>query len=534
MKVVWAISIIVVLAVFSYNQNAFAAGGVINGGSSCAQLGFQWIAPFHCIVNGELTINEGENLTVDNVILQIQPSATINNKGTLNINSTLDIRTTFNNSGTVNISGKIISSYGTIENSGTIVNDGTIWNSNGIINNSGTITNGGIITNNGIIENDCDGVITGNLVIDNPPITFCDSDKDDIVDSQDNCPNNYNPNQKDSDNDGIGDECDSTPFPQPPDFDKDGIVDSQDNCPNNYNPNQKDSDNDGIGDECDSTPFSQPPDFDKDGIVDSQDNCPNNYNPNQKDSDGDKIGDECDSTPLPEPGPIPQGVPVPETFDFSISSSTAGTVITAGKEAKAIITVTLESGSSEQVSLSCSGDVSCKVEPNRIMPTDSSILTIYTKDTTKPEQHAITVTAQGGGVKHSTGFTLDVQASTKMKPMSYIKPIAPSEINLPVTFSGEDSNDPDGTIVKYKWDFGDGQTGDGRDVSHIYTSEGTYTVVLTIVDNDGLQSVTERTITMKPLLGLSFESIVFIMLGIIGAVGTIIGLLSRKKKKIEN
>jgi len=74
------------------------------------------------------------------------------------------------------------------------------------------------------------------------------------------------------------------------DSDGDGIPDSEDNCPNTYNPNQADSDGDGVGDACDTGT-----DSDGDGIPDSEDNCPNTYNPNQADSDGDGIGDACDS-----------------------------------------------------------------------------------------------------------------------------------------------------------------------------------------------------------------------------------------------
>jgi hypothetical protein len=39
--------------------------------------------------------------------------------------------------------------------------------------------------------------------------------------------------------------------PPPPDKDKDGVPDFRDNCPNDYNPDQKDSDSNGKGDVCD-------------------------------------------------------------------------------------------------------------------------------------------------------------------------------------------------------------------------------------------------------------------------------------------
>ena len=79
--------------------------------------------------------------------------------------------------------------------------------------------------------------------------------------------------------------------PPPTDTDNDGVPDSQDNCPNHYNPDQKDADNDRIGDVCD--PII---DTDNDGVPDSQDNCPDHYNPDQKDADNDRIGDVCDPT----------------------------------------------------------------------------------------------------------------------------------------------------------------------------------------------------------------------------------------------
>jgi len=66
-------------------------------------------------------------------------------------------------------------------------------------------------------------------------------------------------------------------------------------------------------------------------------------------------------------------------------------------------------------------------------------------------------------------------------------------LNLPsVVFTGEDvdfdasnSYDPDGTIVSYLWDFGDGNTSSGVTGIHSYLEDGEYMVTLRVVDNEG-------------------------------------------------
>lgn len=117
---------------------------------------------------------------------------------------------------------------------------------------------------------------------------LADTDGDGVPNNTDNCVLVANPDQLDTDNDGIGDACDdSTDL----DTDGDGIPDSTDNCIDVANPDQADTDNDGIGDVCDDTTN---PDTDGDGIPDNLDNCIDIANPDQADDDNDGIGNVCD------------------------------------------------------------------------------------------------------------------------------------------------------------------------------------------------------------------------------------------------
>ncbi|MDA3905174.1 MAG: PKD domain-containing protein [Bacteroidales bacterium] len=55
--------------------------------------------------------------------------------------------------------------------------------------------------------------------------------------------------------------------------------------------------------------------------------------------------------------------------------------------------------------------------------------------------------------------------------------------NEKINFTGELSYDPDGWIKTYDWDFGDGNSGSGKNTSHVYNKHGLYNIRLTVTDN---------------------------------------------------
>jgi parallel beta-helix repeat protein len=82
--------------------------------------------------------------------------------------------------------------------------------------------------------------------------------------------------------------------------------------------------------------------------------------------------------------------------------------------------------------------------------------------------------------------------TTKATPPDNIPPIADpggpyeSSTDTPVEFDASASNDTDGSIDFYRWNFDDGSSEIlAKQPNHLYTSPGTYTVTLTVIDDDG-------------------------------------------------
>jgi subtilisin family serine protease/chitodextrinase len=67
---------------------------------------------------------------------------------------------------------------------------------------------------------------------------------------------------------------------------------------------------------------------------------------------------------------------------------------------------------------------------------------------------------------------------------------------LNCSFNGSGSSDGDGSIVNYAWNFGDGGSAAGSTASHTYAAAGTYTVGLTVTDDDAATGTTSQAVTV--------------------------------------
>ncbi|RMD62999.1 MAG: PKD domain-containing protein, partial [Alphaproteobacteria bacterium] len=78
---------------------------------------------------------------------------------------------------------------------------------------------------------------------------------------------------------------------------------------------------------------------------------------------------------------------------------------------------------------------------------------------------------------------------------------AAGDAPLAVTFDASASDDADGRIVAYAWDFGDGTRASGAVVSHTYTNPGTYSTLLSVTDDAGAAATTTVRVSVADPAG---------------------------------
>jgi PKD repeat protein len=116
---------------------------------------------------------------------------------------------------------------------------------------------------------------------------------------------------------------------------------------------------------------------------------------------------------------------------------------------------------------------------------------------TQPGSYTITLTTTNSiGLSASVSHvsTVDEVPSAVFSPF----PAQPT-VGQTVSFDGSGSNDPDGEIVNWSWNYGDGSPVDSSQsafASHIYAQAGIYPVTLTVTDSDGHTSSQTEQITV--------------------------------------
>lgn len=137
-------------------------------------------------------------------------------------------------------------------------------------------------------------------------------------------------------------------------------------------------------------------------------------------------------------------------------------------------------------------------------------MTVWAKGTAEPAapQYQATVPATAGPVgvwaylgsgTPATTIKIDDLSDTDLigpnaSPIASIGALDPA--NLSATFDASGSYDPDGSIVSYAWDFGDGTSSSAARTEHTYTDPGTYSVTLTVTDDRHGTASTATTVTV--------------------------------------
>ena len=102
-------------------------------------------------------------------------------------------------------------------------------------------------------------------------------------------------------------------------------------------------------------------------------------------------------------------------------------------------------------------------------------------------------------VQNSTSANAAVSVtdiSTTTPPVANVNGPYSAEEGTAITFSSNGSNDPDGSIVSYRWDFSDGGSSTSINPSYTFNTAGDYSATLTVTDNDGLTGTSTTTVTI--------------------------------------
>ncbi len=117
---------------------------------------------------------------------------------------------------------------------------------------------------------------------------------------------------------------------------------------------------------------------------------------------------------------------------------------------------------------------------------------------TRSGQYQVGLTVvDNNDASHSDYLTVTVNS----QPIARMRTLSRVEPGKEILLDASGSADADGSIRAYRWDFGDGNKGQGRKVQHIYAKPGRYQAVLTVQDDSG---ATNDTATANQTVAVNF------------------------------
>jgi PKD repeat protein/Flp pilus assembly pilin Flp len=166
------------------------------------------------------------------------------------------------------------------------------------------------------------------------------------------------------------------------------------------------------------------------------------------------------------------------TATWTVSTCTNNGVPLSG----VTVTGSLDAGGCTLAATNASGQTTC-TRSGISRNTDSTTLTITN----------LQVAGYSYSSANNTASSFTVLATPNVPPVASF---TVSCTKLVCTVNASGSSDSDGTISSYAWNFGDNTSGSGVTANKTYTSAGTYTITLTVTDDNGATNSTTRQVTV--------------------------------------